>query len=143
MGLLPYKRLAHDQDGTDLQEFSLPYPPLKVDYSENNNVSSLITLNDNTTSLEIHVSGGSVGLTAGYKWISASTIAGLGNTSVITTAGTANFDGMVPASWFRRVPVPQATIGVNSVVGLNKQAGLYPAVAVKSMGIASVATLQF
>jgi len=143
MGQIPYKPLAHDQYGTDLQDFSLPYPALKVDFSENNNVSSLITLTDNTTSIEIHVSGGAVGLTAGYRWITASTIAGLGNTSVITAAGTANFDGVVPASWYRRLPVPQATIGVNSIVGLNKQSGLYNAVAVKTMGIASTATVQY
>lgn len=139
MALLPYKRLAHDQDGTELQEFAVPYAALAINHSENNTVSSLITLNDNTTSLEIHAVGGA----AAIRWITASTISGSGNTSVITAAGTANFDGMVPANYYRRFAVPQATTGVNSIVGLNKQAGLYPAVAVKTVGVASVATLQF
>ena len=139
MGLLPYKRLGHDADGTDLQEFALPYPAIVTTNSENNTLSALTTLNDNTTSIEVHAVGGA----AAIRWITASTISGLGNTSVISAAGTANFDGMIPANYFRRFPVPQATGGVNSVVGLNKQAGLYNGVAVKSVGIASVATLQF
>ncbi len=139
MGFLPYKRLPHDQDGTELQEFAVPYPALTTNNSENNTASSLITLNDNTTSLEIHAVGGA----AAIKWITASTISGLGNTSVVSAASGFNADGMIPANYFRRFAVPQATGGVNSVVGLNKQAGLYPAVAVKTVGIASVATLQF
>ncbi len=142
MGLLPYKRLAQDQNDVDLQEFAVPFPAIITTNSENNTLSSLITLTDNTTSLEIHAVGGA----AAIKWITASTIAGLGNTSVASfssVGGVANFDGMIPANYFRRFAVPQATGGVNSVVGLNKQAGLYPAVAVKSVGIASVATLQF
>lgn len=139
MGLLPYKQLANDKNGNELQEFAVPYPAIQVNNSENNTLSSLITLNDNTTSLEIHAVGGA----AVIKWITASTIAGLGNTSVVSAAATANFDGMIPSNYFRRFVPPQATIGVNSIVGLNKQAGLYPAVAVKSVGIASVTTLQF
>lgn len=139
MGLLPYKRLAHDQDGTDLQEFALPYKALVTTNSENNVASALITLNDNTTSIEVHA----VGAAAAVRWVTASTITGLGNTSVVTAAGSADFDGMVPANYFRRFAVPQATAGVNSVVGLNKQAGLFNGVAVKAVQIGSVATLQF
>ncbi len=139
MGQIPYKPLAHDSMGTDLQEFAVPYPAIGVNNSENNTASSLITLTDNTTSIEVHAVGGA----ATIRWVTASTVSGLGNTSVISIAGTANFDGMIPANYFRRFPVPQATIGVNSIVGLNKQSGLYNAVAVKSVGIGSVATLQF
>lgn len=139
MGQIPYKPIPHDSMGTDLQEFAVPYPALVITNSENNTTSSLITLNDNTTSLEVHAVGGA----AAIRWVSASTVSGLGNTSVVSAAAGANFDGMIPANYFRRFAVPQATIGINSVVGLNKQAGLYNAVAVKSVGIASVATLQF
>ncbi len=135
----PYKRLPHDQDGTELQEFAVPYPALASNNSENNTASSVITFNDNTTSLEIHAVGGA----AAIRWITASTISGLGNTSVVSAASGFNADGMIPANYFRRFAIPQATGGVNSIVGLNKQAGLYNAVAVKTVGIASVATLQF
>ncbi len=121
----------------------MPFPAIAVNNSENNSASSLITLNDNTTSIEVHAVNGA----AVIKWISASTVSGLGNTSVYSSVagGPINFDGMIPTNYYRRYAVPQATIGVNSIVGLNKQAGLYNAVAVKSAGIAasSVATLQF
>lgn len=139
MGLIPYKPLAKDQKENDLQEFALPYVANTTTHSENATASALITFNDNTTSIEVHAVGGA----AAIRWVTASTISGLGNTSVISAAGTANFDGMIPANYFRRFPIPQATSGVNSVVGLNKQSGLYNGVAFKSVGVASVATLQF
>lgn len=139
MGRIPYKPLASDQNNNDLQEFALPYKALVTTQSENNVASAFITFNDNTTSIEVHA----VGAAAAIRFVTASTITGLGNTSVITAAGTADFDGMIPANYFRRFPIPQATAGVNSVVGLNKQAGLFNGVAVKSVQIGSVATLQF
>ena len=135
MGLFVYKKLPVDQDGEKLQEFPAPYVALKVDNSENNTVSSLITLNDNCTTIEVQAVGGA----AAIKWITT----GNTNPSVITAAGTANFDHLIPANYFRRFAVPMETAGVNSIVGLNKQAGLFNRVAVKSVGIASVATTQY
>jgi len=135
MGLQVYKSLPTDQDGQRMQEFAAPFPALKVDNSENNTVSSLITLNDNCTTIEVNAVGGA----AAIKWITSSNT----NPSVITAAGTANFDHLIPANYFRRFAVPQETAGVPSLVGLNKRAGLYNRVAVKSVGIASVATTQY
>lgn len=136
MGVNNYTRLATDQGGHDLQEFAVPFVALKKDASDNNSASSLITLTDSTTTIEIHAIGGA----AAIKWISTSNT----NPSVVTTAGaTADFDLAIPANYFRRIPVPQETIGTASIVGLNKQAGLYNRVAVKSVGATSVLTLQF
>lgn len=135
MGLLPYKKLPTDNNAVPMQEFAAPYLSLKTDNSENNTVSSLITLTDNTSIIEVQAIGGA----AAIKWIAT----GNTNPSVITAAGTANFDHIIPANYYRRFAVPQENQGVNSIVGINKQAGLYNRVAVKTVGVASVATTQY
>jgi hypothetical protein len=135
----PYsKMLPVDKMGNALQDFPPATPALQRDYSENNGTSSLITLNANTTNLEVGCQGASGAV---IRWITSTDTAG----SVIGIPGaTANFDHFIPINSVRKFVVPVVTRGMSSsVVGANAQAGLYPKVAVISVGIASVITTQY
>jgi len=115
------------------------YPPaflsLQDNYSENNVVSSVITFNDNTSVIEVAAIGGP----AAIKWIAT----GNTNPSVITAVATIDLDHVVPTNTVRKFVIPIETQGSASVVGINKQAGLYNRMAVKTFGIASVITSQY
>lgn len=101
-------------------------------------VSSVITLTDNTSVVEIETSGGNG---VAIKWITTSN----SNPSVFSSGlGVANFDHIVPSGQVRRFVVPQETAGVNSIVGINKQAGLYNRLAWTAAGpTASVMATEF
>lgn len=97
--------------------------------------SSVITVNDNTTDLEV----AAVGSTGYVKWISR----GDNIASVISTSGTANFDVVIPAGTVRRLVIPRETAGVGSIVGANIQNGLYNRVAWKTDGVGSILATQY
>ena len=103
--------------------------------SENATVSSVITLTDDTTAIEI----GTQGTAAAMRWVSVADGTGA-QSSVIAVAGaTANFDHVIPPDTVRRFVVPIELGGVQaSTVGANVQNGLYKRVAWKTQGIASV-----
>jgi hypothetical protein len=84
--------------------------------------SSVITLTDNTTVLEVTAAGGAG---VAIKWIST----GNTNPSVISSGATANFDHIIANGQTRRFVVPIETIGNSSIVGANKQNGLFNRVA--------------
>ena len=131
-------------------EVKIGYSPAKVALAttmkENAAASSILLLTHNTTELEITATTGSTIGIAG-KWLSQATVdSSVAGTSVITAAGTANFDFVVPNGTFRRVVVPIATNVQTdgSVMGVNRKFGLYPAVAFKTfVGTGSVMTMQF
>lgn len=130
------KPLPLDSSMHPMQEYPAPYLALKEDVSENNVTSSLITLTDNTTVIEVSTTNGP----AAIKWIAT----GNTNPSVVTAAGaTADLDHTIPSNSFRRFVVPIESYGVTSIVGANKRNGLYNRVAVKTFGVSSVATIQF
>ncbi len=129
------KGLAHDQGGVDLQDFSVPFPAIATTVSENATASSTLTLNDNTTSLEI----GAAVNGAVIKWIGV----GAANASVIAVAGTANFDNFIPVNDVRKFVVPIETLGTSSIVGLGVQAGTYRTIAYKSLGVGSILLTQY
>ena len=133
----PYaKQLPNDRNQTALQDYPPARLAVKVDLSENNAVSSIISLTSNTTNLEI----GAAGSGAVLKWIATTDT----TASVISAAGsTANFDHFIPANTVRKFVVPVESQGLSSVVGLQAQAGLYARIAVKSVGAASVLTTQY
>lgn len=134
--MVPYKPLPNDARGIEMQEFAAPYKAIATLASENATASSVITLNDNTTTIEV----GATGAAAVIKWIATSDTAA----SVISAAGTADYDNIIPANMVRRFAVPiESFVKQSSIVGLNKQYGLYNRVAVKSVGTASVVTIQF
>ena len=133
---IPYaNKLANDRNGNPIQDAPSPVIAKKVDLSENNATSSLISLTSNTTNIEV----GAAGAGAVLKWIATTNT----DPSVISAAGTANYDHFIAANTVRKFVVPVESQGLSSVVGLNAQAGLYARVAVKSVGAASVLTTQY
>lgn len=116
--------------------------------NENGTTSSVITLSDNTTAIEV-----ATGATAAVlRWVPATETAAVSPFgSVIAIAGaTANFDHEIPANSFRRFVLPMesgvnTTVGANntSVVGQRVEYGLYARVAVKTQGIGSVLVSEY
>lgn len=108
--------------------------------SENATVSSVVTLNDNCTDLEV----AAVGAPVFYRWVPRSETAGVAPAaSVIIAAGTANFDAVIPSGAVRRLVVPIETIGTSSIVGANIANGLYNRIAYRTFGAASVLATQY
>lgn len=107
--------------------------------SENATASSVISLSQNTTAIEI-ATGGTPAVMA---WVlQADTTA-----SVIAIAGaTSNFDHEIAANTVRRFVVPIETAGgtqYGSVQGANREYGLFQRVAIKTQGIASVLVTEY
>lgn len=116
--------------------------------NENATASSVITLTDNTTAIEVSTGG----TQAFVRWVPATETAAISPFgSVIAIAGaTANYDFVVPANTVRRFVLPQEltankTVGATttSVVGQRVEYGLYARVAVKTAGIASVMVAEY
>lgn len=115
----------------------------KVTWATTALASSVITLNDNTTVLEV-AAGQGQGVY--LRWIpSTETAAVSPAASVISSGlGIANFDHVVTANTVRRFVVPQETIGNTSIVGINKQAGLFNRVAwITPSPVSSVLATEF
>lgn len=111
-------------------------PAIVSTVSENATASSVITVNDNTTDLEV----AAIGSTGFVKWIARSDT----TASVISSVGgQANFDVIIPAGTVRRLVIPRETGGTSSIVGANIQNGLYNRVAYKTGGIGSILTTQY
>lgn len=123
------------------------YPPAKTALAtqnkENATASSILLLTHDTTELEVAAAGQNV---AG-KWLSQATVdSSVAGTSVITAIDTTNYDFMVGNNTIRRfvVPVARNNPAPGSIQGINRSAGLYPAVAFKTFaGNGSVLTAQF
>lgn len=126
-------------------EVKTNYPPAKVSLAttnkENASASSILLLGHDTTEIEVTAAGQNI---AG-KWLKQSVVdSSVAGTSVITAAGTANFDFMVGNNTVRQFVVPIATFSnAGSVQGVNRAEGLYPAVAFKTFaGNGSVLTVE-
>lgn len=131
-------QLPKDKSGETIQN-SPAALPAKASYAATMalGVSSVITLTDNTSVVEIEASGGNG---VAIKWITT----GSTNPSVISSGLAANFDHVVPSGTVRRFTVPQEVAGVTSVVGINTQAGLYKRMALTASGpTASVLATEF
>lgn len=129
------------------------YSPAKVSLAsttrENASTSSILLLSHDTTEISITgfsgVGGSVVGIAG--KWISRANLdASVAATSVITAAGSANYDFIVPTGMTINFVVPISTNPqtFNSVQGINRDQGLFPAIAFKSTtgGAASVLTVE-
>lgn len=128
-------KIPNDVAGNDIQNAAMLIPAIVTITSENATASSVITVNDNTTDLEV----AAVGVTGFLKWITR----GDTTASVIAAAGTANYDVVIPAGTVRRLVIPVETGGTSSIVGANIQNGLYNRYAIKSAGIGSILTTQY
>lgn len=127
--------LPNDKNGNPLQGIPSPKVANTRYGSENGTASSVMTMTDNTTVVEIAAIGGP----AVMRWVAASDT----QASVISAVATANFDYVIPSATMRRFVVPIESVGVSSVVGINPQAGLYRRYAVKSIGVASVLSSEY
>ena len=128
---VPYRPLPVDANRSPMQEFNAPNVALATNAGVPT-ASSVITFNDNATTLEVAAVGGEGAV---LKW---------GSTSVISAAGTANFDHFIPVATVRRFAIPINTGSVPSNVGLNVRYGLYSTCATKvHVGSASVFTTQY
>lgn len=124
-----------DRNENTMQGYPTPEPALTQYLRENATTSSVMTLTDDTTVIEIAAGGGP----AIMKWITTADTSG----SVFGSVLGVNYDHVIPKDTLRRFVVPIERIGVSSIVGYNKQNGLYNRVAVRSMGIASVLTSEY
>lgn len=113
----------------------LPIPAIQRYVREAANVSSVITLSDNTTNLEIFASGSP----AFVRWIGTADT----QASVIAGAAGPNYDNVVPSGQVRKFVVPKESIGTNSVVGANIAYGLYRRVAFITSGAGSVLATEY
>ena len=116
------KSLARDQGGAAMQEFPAPYPAVARVQTENAVVSSAISLNPNTTEVEVFAFGGQ-GIA--IRWVpTTETAAAAGAKASIVASGLgANFDHIVPEGTVRKFVVPKETQGtyagqVGSINGL-------------------------
>lgn len=137
MSAIPYKRHGVDTGGAAFSsDGPVLGPAVEKFYSENGSASSVVTLNDNTTVIEV----AAVGTPVAIRWITTTDTAA----SVLTATGSGgNFDDVVPAGTVRVFPIPQERIGTSSIVGANKANGLYNRVAWKNFGTGSVIGVEF
>lgn len=137
------KSIPRDKGGEALQEF----PPVALAQNqytqENGTASSVISVTDNTVSIEVSA----VGAPAAIRWVPRTETASVAPfASIITIAGaTSNYTHIIQNGETRRFALPQEVAGASqgSVVGINRQAGLYQRIAMKSMGIGSVLAVEF
>lgn len=133
------KSLPQGKNGTEFQNSPPPFTAIVRNISENASASSVITVSSITTALEIAAIGGP----AVIKWISTNDT----TASVVSAAGTANFDNIISSGTLRRFVIPiertSSNDPVGSVQGINLQLGLYQRFAVKSIGIGSVIALEY
>lgn len=121
MAISPYTGNPRDETGEIFHQTPAPYPAAVRWPTSTAAVSSVITLSDNTTTLEVGaIGGGGIAI----KWIATSD-----TQASVLAAGAANFDNFIPANAVRRFAIPREGIGTSSIVGANKQNGLYNRVA--------------
>ena len=138
---MSYPKLPVDAGMNPMQEFPFAKKALTRYAPENASASSVVTLTHNTTTLEV----AAVGAPAVIRWIPRTETAASPAGSVISDAGTANFDNVVPVGTVRRfaVPIEVQGGGVQSIQGINRADGLYQRVAYKSIGVASVLVTEY
>lgn len=112
------KSLPRDTGGEPMQEYPAPFRAQATYQRENAVASSVISLNPNTTSLEIGAYGGQ-GIV--IRWVPTTEDAATApRASVVASGLGANFDHFIPAATVRRFVVPKETGGNR---GANTQIG--------------------
>ncbi len=137
MAAIPYQPLGIGKNGIAFTADASPIGPSKKQYvNENGTASSVITFTDNTTVVEV----AAVDAPVFIRWIPTTDT----QASVIGVAGsTANYDDVIPKNTTRIFPIPVETQGTASIVGANKQNGLYNRIAWKTGGIGSILAVEF
>jgi len=126
MGKNIYSQLPVDGTNEPMQNLATPKKAASVT-SGYAATSSVITLTDNTTTIEVAAMSGVGGSGLLLRWVPTA------DTQASVTSG--NFDNAIPPNYFRTFAVPQETTGVSgSIVGANVLNGLYKRVAVIAHG---------
>lgn len=119
-----------------------PFKAIATYLDENGLASSVLTLTQNTTAIEV----GTQGTAAIIRWVAT----GDTEASVFGNASIMNFDHFIPPNSIRRFVVPiesavNTTVGatITSVQGQNREYGLFRRVAWASQGIASIALMEY
>ena len=125
------------------QDTPAPFKAVEQYYAANGGTSSVVTLTENTTAIEVAAQGAAVVM----RWVYVTDGTGA-NTSVISTPlANANFDHVVPANTQRRFVVPievqYSENPNNSVVGQNIANGLFKRLAFKNEGVGSVFVTEY
>ena len=131
------KGLPVDKDGNSLQTLPAPALALAQYANENGTASSVITVTQDTTALEIATQG----TAAAMRWVATTDT----QASVVAVAG-GNFDHIIPPNSYRRFVIPiesNPATGYSSQMGANRLNGLYRRFAWKTQGIASVFASEF
>ena len=143
MSVNPYPPLPHSRAGDGLQEYATHASVKAIYASENASTSSVITLTPDTTAIEI-IAIGAAPIAGVMRWVASVTGFGAA-TSVISAAGTANFDHVIPNNTVVKIAVPIEKMyqAPSSLEGANITNGLYGRVAIKSIGVASVLLTEY
>lgn len=119
-----------------------PFKAIATYADENGAASSVITLTQNTTAIEIAAQSAP----ALMRWVGTAD----SEASVFGNASIMNFDHVIPANTVRRFVVPiesgaNTTFGatITSVQGQNREYGLFRRVAFASNGISSVYLTEY
>lgn len=126
--------LGLDKNTNPIQNAPPPASMVAVYNYENGTASSVITLTQDTTMVEVAAVGGPAAL----RWVRTGDAA-TAATSVITAAGTANFNHLISTNTLRQFVVPKERVGSSSasIQGANRGEGLFQRLAYKSAGGAS------
>lgn len=135
------KALPRDVGNEPMQQFPAPYPAVATYARDNAVASSVISLNPNTTTIEVGALGGS-GVVLRWVPVTETAAAAGAKASVVASGLGANFDHFVPPSTFRRFVVPKETGGstdgqAGSVYGLYQRVAWINASAAASSILAS------
>ena len=129
------KRIPVDENRTPMQGYPAAIKATARFYRDNGSTSSVQTLTDNTTQVEVGATGTGVIL----RWVPTSDGAGAPAGSVLST----NFDHFIPAAQVRKFVVPKESATVNSVVGVNIQQGLYRRMALANITTGSILSTEY
>ncbi len=130
------QELPRDKNGTAIQNAPPPYLANQRFTSENATVSSVVTLSDDTTEIEV----AAIGTAAVVRFIASTDT----QASVISIAGaTSNYDVVIAPNTVRKLVLPQERQGTSSIVGAGVQAGTYRRIAWKSTGVGSIMGVEY
>lgn len=116
------KNLPRDAGGGQMQDFPAPVLSQARFIDENGVASSVISLNPNSTNVEVGAFGGQGAV---LRWVPATeTAAAAGaKASVVASGLGANFDHFIPAGTIRRFVIPKETGGIGPGGLAGAQAG--------------------
>lgn len=125
--------MAQDSNNIPFYPTHIPTSTLGSVNRENAAASSVTTLTDNTSIIEVTA----VTTAAAIRWAINQA------TSVVTAATGANFDNIIPVNTTRTFVVPRRAAAIPSIVGVNIKEGLFNNVATISTGTGSVLIAQY